>query len=124
MRWSREEELACHQMIRQGMSYSQIGEVLGRDKDSVAHFVCAKRKKDPGTWRRYATKNAPSKQKCNDCFYASGARKNGWKCPWADRLEPVKGWDATPTTTTEKHTTVESVIESFDIRDCPHYEFG
>ncbi len=111
-------------MIRQGLSYSEIGYVLGRDKESVSHFVCAKRKKDPGVWRKYATKKAPSTQKCNTCYYASGAKKNGWKCPWADRLEPVEGWDAIPSDKTESHGKVETVIHTFDIRDCPRYERG
>ena len=109
------------------MSYSQIGEVLGRDKDSVAHFVCAKRKKDPGTWRRYATKNAPSKQKCNDCYYASGATKNGFKCPWADRLEPVPGWTATPRPYYINNTcggVPPKLDTTYQVEACPHYEEG
>lgn len=120
MTWTKDEEHLCLQMIRQGKNYAEIATALGREKNSVASFVKHKRQRDPSIWKKIAKASATTHQKCETCYYASGAVKNGFKCPWADRLEPVPGWDATPTI---KNNQI-SYSESFEIRDCPHYEEG
>lgn len=58
-----------------------------------------------------------SKQPCWDCVNACGG------CEWADRLEPVPGWDATPTQRVLKcgrkgGTQIEA---SFVIHSCPKF---
>lgn len=59
-----------------------------------------------------------SKQPCWDCVNACGG------CEWADRLEPVPGWDATPTQRVLKcgggrgGTRIEA---SFVIHSCPKF---
>lgn len=61
-----------------------------------------------------------SKQLCWDCANACGG------CEWSDRLEPVPGWDATPTQRVLKYrrkggTRVEA---SYIIRFCPKFRRG
>lgn len=61
-----------------------------------------------------------SKQPCWDCANACGG------CEWSARLEPVPGWDATPTQWVLKYsrkggTRVEA---SFEIRSCPKFRRG
>ena len=60
-----------------------------------------------------------SKQLCWDCANACGG------CEWSDHLEPVPGWDASPTSRVLKvggkgkgGTRVEA---SFVIRSCPKF---
>lgn len=124
MRWTIEEERSCLRMIRAGMTYDEIGETLGRNSDSIAHYVHWKRKKEPGIWRKIGTKGMPKRQLCETCYYASGAIKNGFKCPWADRFEPVEGWDASPTRKRNQYGKTFVYVDSYIIRVCPHYEEG
>lgn len=125
MRWTIEEERACLQMVRQGMSNADIAEVLGRARESVTHFICAKRKKEPGVWKRINASGKPKHQKCDTCYYASGATKNRWKRPWADRLEPVEGWTADPVKYVLHNTNSGTkVTGTYAIHDCPRYEVG
>lgn len=60
-----------------------------------------------------------SKQPCLDCANACGG------CEWSDHLEPVPGWDATPTSRVlkvggkgKRGTRIES---SFEIHYCPKF---
>ncbi len=124
MRWTKNDERRCLQMIREGKSYPEIAETLGRNRESVAKFVCKQRKNDPGTWRRIST-GKKNDQPCPVCYYGSGATKDGWKCPWADRLEPVPGWDA-EMVPYYLHNTQSGVRydRTWSIKSCPHFERG
>ena len=58
---------------------------------------------------------------CWDCDKACG------KCSWSKELKPVKGWKAVPTKvkngfTTFKGTKNFSIVDSFDVYDCPEFE--
>lgn len=57
---------------------------------------------------------ATYQQLCWDCASACGG------CEWSDHLEPVPGWDATPTERVLSDGTGGlRVITSYEIRDCP-----
>lgn len=60
-------------------------------------------------------------QLCWDCEKACGG------CSWSKDFIPVKGWDAVPTkvrngTTSKKGEHIVSVIDSFEVRECPEFE--
>ena len=51
---------------------------------------------------------------CWECKKATGCGD----CPWANRFEPVDGWDATPT----EIKTVGRIEQSYIVNDCPLFE--
>lgn len=63
---------------------------------------------------------------CTECFYGAGATDcSGWKCPWADRLEPVPGWIAYAREYwTHNGSKYSSLSVTFEIEDCPHFAEG
>jgi len=134
--WTENEIAVCLKLYRAGVSSSIISETIGRTQRSVKQFIVRKRKIDPDTWRiverqppkpRKANKTGKTKsQKCDTCYYASGAMKDGWTCPWvAPRFEPVPGWDATRVIYQTNNTASGKKIDyTYEIRDCPKYERG
>lgn len=57
-----------------------------------------------------------SVQPCWNCQNATGG------CPWADSLEPVPGWEATPVSRPAgSRKGVHRTIESYSIKYCPLY---
>ena len=124
MKWTFEDQRQCLQLIRRGKSYSEIGEIMGRSKDAVARYVKKQRKIEPHIWRKITPKKV-GVQLCWGCYYASGATKNGWKCPWADRLEPVEGWTA-KLEEYEHYVSgnVQTMTRTWNITACPHFEEG
>lgn len=54
-----------------------------------------------------------SQQLCWNCKRACNTA--GHKCPWADRGEPIEGWNATPTRWKDR----DIEMRSFDITECP-----
>lgn len=125
MTWTFEDERKCLQKIRQGKTYQQIADELGRSRKAVVYFVSKKRKAEPGVWKRIADTRKRSDQPCWVCFYGSGAAKDGWKCPWADHLEAVPGWDA-ELVPYYVHNTASGVRYDWiwRINSCPRYEEG
>jgi hypothetical protein len=66
------------------------------------------------------TKTKPIKHPptlCWKCKKASG----GLGCEWASRFEPVKGWDAVPTTIPLQNGLR---ADSFCVKSCPKFEKG
>ena len=58
----------------------------------------------------------PHSQPCWDCAAACGG------CEWSDHLEPVHGWDATPTSRVLKDGKGGTrVASSFVIHTCPKF---
>lgn len=124
--WTKAEEQKCLRMIRNGKKYPEIAAALGLYPDQVKRFVYRKRLVEPEIWKKIANTGKKTKQKCTTCYYASGAinLETGWKCPWADRLEPMMDeWDASPTSyLVDKKA--KRVMHSFLIRDCKRYVEG
>lgn len=54
---------------------------------------------------------------CWDCEKAVG----GSDCPWANKLEPVEGWEAISTTV---KMTPGRGVESFVVKKCPMFKRG
>lgn len=54
-----------------------------------------------------------SQQLCWNCKRACNTADH--KCPWADRGEPIEGWNATPTRWKDR----DIEMRSFDITECP-----
>ena len=125
MKWSDEERRRCLQMVRQGKSQSEIAAALGRTKDGVQQYISRMRKIDPVAWKTHYRPKEVSTQKCWNCYFASGAEENGWKCPWAARLQPVEGWDATEVDYI-LHSTFYGYKRSrtYAIKDCPRFKEG
>ena len=132
--WSPDEIETCLKLYRAGEKSSVIADTIGRTQRSVKQFILRRRRIDPDTWRIVERKpkttirqktGKPNTQKCDDCYYASGATRNGWKCPWADRLQPVKGWDATAVEYKVHNTNAATRVDmTWAIHDCPGYEKG
>lgn len=125
MKWTEEDRLRCLQMVRQGHTYAEMGLAMGREPNSVKRYVQRMRRENPTVWKKIKVIKPNKAQKCWTCSYAGGARKNGWKCPWADRLIPVEGWTA-EAVNYYLHNTNTGVQRSrtWAVFDCPHYEEG
>lgn len=54
---------------------------------------------------------------CWSCEKCTG----GSDCPWANRFEPVEGWDAVPT---KIKMTPEKESDSFKVLSCPLFKRG
>ena len=122
--WTIDDERHCLRLVRQGKPYSEIATEIGRSKEAVAKFISKKRKEEPGMWRRRVASGKASLQPCWDCFYASGATKDGWKCPWAGHLKPVPGWDAELVHLKCYQSNVKTETLTYSIKSCPRFERG
>lgn len=124
MRWTFDDQRHCLQLVRQGKTYAEIAKELGRSTDTVSRYICRMRKLDPRTWRRRAARPG-SKQICWTCRFASRPREDGWLCPWASKLQPVEGWEATEVHR-EIYSTgnIKEIQHTYSITGCPHYEEG
>ena len=122
--WTKDEERYCLKLVRQGKTYQAIADEMGLTKKVVSYYISKKRKEQPRVWKRIHTEKRCT-QSCVDCFFGSGAERDGWKCPWADRLEPVPGWDAV-SIPYYLHNTQSGVRYdvTFDIKSCPHFDRG
>ena len=124
-RFTKDEEHACLQMVRQGMCHADIAEALGRDQAEVTYLIQKRHKQNPHSWRKFGS-GKMSNQPCPDCYYGSGAIDpvTQWKCPWADRLEPLPDWIATENYIQNQSGEVVYYTGSYMIHHCPHYVFG
>lgn len=55
---------------------------------------------------------------CWKCKKACG------KCSWSSRLEPVEGWDATPTKVVDSASGRRIVTDTFKVNHCPEFVEG
>jgi len=81
----------------------------GRRRDAVAHLQPKKENKHIPEEERYKIQH----QLCTSCARAVGF------CSWSKRLEPVEGWDATPTNI--KAVSNNTAYTSYRIKACPLY---
>lgn len=123
--WTKDEERYILMLYRRGLSYPKIAEELGVSKRMVITFIDRKRKTNPRTWQKRDNHTKRCTQPCIVCYFGSGAERDGWKCPWADRLEPVPGWDAVavPYYLNNTQSGVRYDV-TFDIKSCPRFERG
>lgn len=68
---------------------------------------------------RYAAATQRSNVICENCARAAGRRMK--ECPWADRFEPVPGWDATPAKLRANNLKDDKPrhIDTYAIHACP-----
>lgn len=124
MKWTFDDQRQCLQLVRQGKTYAEIAEAMGRERSAVGKFVQKMRRSDPGTWRRIAARPSHP-QLCWSCRFASRPREDGWLCPWAARLEPVQGWTAsTEVKTRYVSGNIKESTLAYSISECPHFEKG
>lgn len=131
--WTDKQRETCLKLYRAGIPSKLIAETIGKTNYAVKRYIGRRRKEEPDKWRRVERKRQstnktgkPKAQKCETCFYASGATKNGWKCPWvAPRFEPIPGWDAEQVVYRINDTASGCRYDiTYAIHDCPRYERG
>lgn len=124
MKWTRDDIHQCLMLVRQGKTYAEISDEMGRSQEAIAKFVGKMRKLDPSAWRRIAKKTDPP-QLCWSCQYASRPRKDGWICPWAKNLTPVEGWTATIVQKEQYYFgNIKEVVTTYSITECPEFKEG
>jgi hypothetical protein len=126
--WTDEEVRHLALMFRSGRTIKEIAAELGRTESAIQHKIKQKRTEEPHTWRVVSKKHSKRlTNPCADCLYGSGLidSVSHWKCPWADRLMPVPGWDAEAVPYRVYNTNCADRVDiTFDIKSCPHFKEG
>ena len=125
--WTDAEVRRLGQMFRAGRTYAEIAQELGRTHRAVSNKVRQKRREEPLAWRVVVKHSKRMTNPCPDCLYGSGLIDpvTHWKCPWADRLVPVPGWDAEAVPYRVYNTNCADRVDiTFDIKSCPHFKEG
>lgn len=113
-RWSRRDDIILKRMRTEGASWKEIAAYLGRTEAGCAYRAAQLR---PSSIPRPKTVTI-----CENCGLASGRRDaDGNKCPWADRLEPVPGWEGVRVTRSDWSGADPREGFTYFVRACPHY---
>jgi hypothetical protein len=120
--WTKERRQIYIRMREAGYTHRQIANALDLEYSQVKSFS-SKLGRVPN--RRGVNTQKRSDQLCWLCKYAGGARrKDGWKCPWADRLKPVEGWTAEAVPYYDYNNNRQLTSRTWRVTACPEYENG
>ena len=103
------------QLWLDGFSWSEVAQTLNLDINSGTLNIMAS---------KFITKEQRSQRQTTKkeqlCWSCARALPNKG-CEWADKYEPVPGWEAIPTTRQQRGC---AALHSYRITDCPKYYKG
>ncbi len=112
VKWTQTEYNILRRMRFEGATWTEIGKRLGRTSDACINYAMRRDQEHRKKVNLHSTI-------CWECGRASGMTLNGIKCPWADRLEPVPGWEAIATKYTSYNGGKHGPDRSFIVNECP-----
>ena len=114
--WTMTEKRILENMRREGCTYSQIAERIGRTEHAVKtyalHYADCPRKKNGGNTL------------CWTCINAVPNPQKGHGCSWSRKLIPVKGWTAEGTILKCYATSEPKKYTCYRVMKCPEFVEG
>lgn len=118
------EKRVVKRMLVEGESQEAMAERLGRTKAEIRLYITRLENLRKNRITDGAGMTTRSDQLCWRCRIATGrlSRRTGEPCPWAEKGEPVEGWDAEMTRRQLTDAYGRRTQESWRIRRCPLFE--
>lgn len=91
-------------------SVEEIADALGRSPDAI------KRR-----FNMYKREAMQERHNGSDtlCWFCQRAANKGRVCSWADRFEPVEGWQAIEVIVRSQDGTIPKPLQSYKVIECP-----